>query len=50
MIWHELSRSKNCNVELLTIKDDLLNDYGFYKNVADSVSLAKRINFRLERR
>lgn len=35
---NELSRSKNCNVELLTIKDDLLNDYGFYKNeLADSV-------------
>jgi hypothetical protein len=31
-LCNELSTFQTCEVELLTIKDDTLHDYGFYKN------------------
>ena len=30
-LCNELSTFQTCEVELLTIKDDTLHDYGFYK-------------------
>ena len=41
-LCNELSTFQTCEVELLTIKDDTLHDYGFYKNeLSQSVKYSK---------